>query len=590
VSGVWVTITERPVKVIQAVQCTVQRHDRLQGTRVTGAGMEPLLETRGAAQVVEKKSPLYPDLKDDSEKEKKLLEGEAKEEEEEQEAATLPVILAVLAISFGAYIHGSSIVFADVALAGIQNASETFDPETNRSRLGYMYDETEDKAWIMGIASIGMVVGGLATGPLINSLGRRVASVLGIGVVFALHYTLWLVASHVSMLYIARFLAGLGLGISQAISTVYISEVSTPKLRSTMAVVPAMTGCLGVNSCQLLAAFLPWQTLAIVFAACNLPFVLMVAAMPESPTYLVARGSLEEAHKVLRRLRGASYNVTREVSAIERSLRATSSPSNNKVSLREWTQRATVLPLAIAFTLMFFFQMSGINLMLIFAITIFGQVGNLDKFLSQILVGSALFASNTLTLLVAGRIPRRVMLLTCSLGLSVTLTVMGFCYQIDDWEKTCVNTTITADPQVTEEAAGEECSYGLGLLPIFTAMVYIFMFNIGYGSLVWMTATEILPAHIRSNTNGLTVGWTGVLSFLTTFSFPYMLQSSMGGQGCFWMYSIVSFLGFLFIAGFVPETSGKTEEEISALFTKRKEESPAGTPSPIVKRQGKAAV
>merc|ERR1711963_814565 len=64
-------------------------------------------------------------------------------------------------------------------------------------------------------------------------------------------------------------------------------------------------------------------------------------------------------------------------------------------------------------------------------------VGQLDAFLSQILVGSALFASNTLTLVVAGKLPRRVMLLTCSLGLSVTLAIMGLCYQLDDWEKSC---------------------------------------------------------------------------------------------------------------------------------------------------------
>lgn len=113
------------------------------------------------------------------------------------------------------------------------------------------------------------------------------------------------------------------------------------------------------------------------------------------------------------------------------------------------------------------------------------------------------------------------------------------------------------------------------------------MFNIGYGSLVWMTATEILPAKIRSSTNGLTVGWTGVMSFLTTFSFPFMLNSPLGGQGCFWIYSAVSFLGFVFIASAVPETSGKTEAEISMLFQKkadnRTEEKKESPPTPILK-------
>jgi len=561
--------------------------------------MDPLLELQDKTQVVEKKkSPLYPDLKDEeNETRRELLAAEeGVAEEKREEARKVPVVLAVLAISFGSYIHGTSIVFPDTALAGIKSSSLKWSNSTNSTELGYQYDDTKDRAWIMGIAAWGMVAGGLLTGPLINSLGRRFASILGIAIVFALSYTFFLIATHVYMLIVARFLAGFGLGISQAVSTVYISEVSTPSLRSTMAVVPAMTGCLGVYTCQLLAFCLPWQTLAAIFAGCNVPFLCMCLLMPESPSYLVSKGKVEQAHSVLRRLRGPSWNVTQEVAEITRSLQTSCNPNAKKVSFRDWLDPTCVRPLLIAFALMFFFQMSGINLMLMFAITIFGQVGQLDAFLSQILVGSALFASNTLTLLIAGKLPRRVMLLTCSLGLSVTLAVMGLCYQIDDWEKSCKNEIQDlsdcqrrSDLNVTdcsEENLTESCSYGLGLLPIITAMVYIFMFNIGYGSLVWMTATEILPAKIRSSTNGLTVGWTGVMSFLTTFSFPFMLNSSLGGQGCFWIYSTVSFVGFVFIASAVPETSGKTEAEISMLFQKKADKSSdekENPPTPILK-------
>lgn len=79
------------------------------------------------------------------------------------------------------------------------------------------------------------------------------------------------------------------------------------------------------------------------------------------------------------------------------------------------------------------------------------------------------------------------------------------------------------------------------------------------------------------------------MSFLTTFSFPYMLNSDLGGQGCFWIYSVVSFAGFIFIASAVPETSGKTEAEISMLFQKKadsgtEKESP---PTPILKSDPK---
>ena len=116
--------------------------------------------------MVEKKPPLYPDL-EEGEVKKELLEVGAgdEEQEEEEEARTLPVVLAVLAVSFGSYIHGSSIVFPDVrslpppshaslqiALAGIKIAASTALNSTSGgdevTELGYEYDDTRDKAWI----------------------------------------------------------------------------------------------------------------------------------------------------------------------------------------------------------------------------------------------------------------------------------------------------------------------------------------------------------------------------------------------------------------------------------------------------------
>jgi len=538
------------------------------------------------------KCSLYPRLSEDTETGKELLgsdsEGDRKDEDED-DSTWLPVLLSVLAVSFGCFIQGSTIVFADIALAGIKNSSDTLVPGTNHTELGYKYDETVDKSWIMGIAAFGMMAGGLSTGPLINSLGRRLSVIIGVSLVFGVSYILFLVAIHVSFLYIARFLAGFGLGISQAVSTIYIAEISTPKLRSNMAVIPAMAGGLGVFSCQLVAYISTWRQLATIYGLCNVPLLVMCAAMPESPVYLIAKNKEESAFSALRKLRGPRWNVSKEVADIRRSIQSANT-GGKKISIHDWVQPSTIKPLLVAFTLMFFFQMSGINIMLQYAITVFGQVGNLDMFLSQILLGCALFASNTLTLIIAGKLPRRVMLLACSLGLSISLAVMGVCYQIDDWQTECFNEAKTNNSENEEIELTLQCSYGLGLLPIVTAMVYIFMFNIGYGSLVFMTAAEILPAHIRSSTNGLTICWTGFLSFMTTFSFPYLLNSRIKGQGCFWMYSAVSFVGFLFIGFFVPETGGKTEAEISALFQKNSQkrfpepQMKMPPPSPIIKK------
>jgi len=553
--------------------------------------MDPLLEDKDQKPKVELtkvSKSLYPDLdskegildkkpyfqfeEDDSSKAILFNSGS---EEATTSARILPQVLAVLAVSFGCFIHGTSYMYGVVALMGLEESSQKLKPNSTETELGFAFDKTQDSAWIIGISAIGMIFGSLIAAPISNAIGRKVTCIFGIGVVFLVAYTLFVIPIDISMLYLARFLMGVGLGVSQSISTVYIAEISTPNIRGNLAVIPAMTGCLGVVSCQVLAKFLKWKQLAIVFAAINIPFIIMVLLMPESPVYLISKDKIEEAHKVLRRLRGKNWNVTKELTEIKKRTEGTGSTSS-KTAINDFFLPHVIKPVAIAFTLMFFFQTSGINLVLTFAPQIFADVTNIDKFLANIFLGCALFASNTLTLLVAGKWPRRMMLLVSSLGCSVTLAVMGFSYQVSDWEKACINSSHfdSGDLALSEIDRKAACSYNLNWLPVVDSMIFIFVFNLGYGSLVWMTVVEILPAHIRNFTNGLTVGWVGVLSFITSFSFPYLLSSSWAGQGAFWMYSVISFVGFLFIAIFVPETRGKTEDQIKVYFQGKKEKAP----------------
>lgn len=543
--------------------------------------MDPLITEDGRKPKVETSSSLYPDLR--AQDKEGILEKTPYFQFEEDESSSailfnsgqedspasaqlLPQVLAVLAVSFGCFIHGTSYMYGAVALVGLEESSKKLKPNSTETELGFDYDNTRDGAWIIAIAAIGMIFGSLTAAPVSNAVGRKVTCIFGIGVVFSVAYGLFVVPVDISMLYLSRFLMGVGLGVSQSISTVYIAEISTPNVRGNLAVIPAMTGCLGVVSCQVLAKFLNWNQLAIVFASINIPFVLMVILMPESPVFLISRDRIEDAHKVLRRLRGKNWNVTKELTEIKKRTEGTG-PSS-RITISDFFLPHVMKPVAIAFTLMFFFQTSGINLVLTFAPQIFADVTNIDQFLASIALGCALFASNTLTLLVAGKWPRRMMLLVSSLGCSITLAVMGFSYQVSDWEKECVNSSnLDSEDRVSAKIEAEAaCSYSLNWLPVVDSMIFIFVFNLGYGSLVWMTVVEILPAHIRNLTNGLTVGWVGVLSFITSFSFPYLLSTSWAGQGAFWMYSLISFVGFLFIAIFVPETRGKTEDQIKVYF------------------------
>ena len=107
-----------------------------------------------------------------------------------------------------------------------------------------------------------MILGSLMAAPISNRVGRKITCIVGIGVIFALSYTVFIFPVNIGLLYTSRLMMGVGLGVSQSISTIYIAEVATLHTRASLAVVPAMTGCLGVVSCQVLAKFLQYTDLA----------------------------------------------------------------------------------------------------------------------------------------------------------------------------------------------------------------------------------------------------------------------------------------------------------------------------------------
>ena len=109
----------------------------------------------------------------------------------------------------------------------------------------------------------------------------------------------------------------------------------------------------------------------------------------------------------------------------------------------------------------------------------------------------------------------------------------------------------------------------LGWLPLLILMVYIFFFNLGYGAMIWITVVEILPLHVRSVATSLSVGFTCAWSFVTSHTYKY-LKDLFDYDGIFWFYGTISFLGFLFIVIFVPETKGKSDAQIREYFQNSK--------------------
>ncbi len=221
----------------------------------------------------------------------------------------------------------------------------------------------------------------------------------------------------------------------------------------------------------------------------------------------------------------------------------------------------------------------------------------MTSFQATILVGIALLVSNIITLFAATKMPRRCMLILSSLGISLALIAMGVYFYLKTLEKTeCLMNDLVAnhsssnsnnlllssasaeslkseaaEANLTDSTNNCPATYteDIGWLPMFILMIYILFFNLGYGAMIWITVVEILPLHIRSVATSLSVGFTCVCSFLTSHTYND-LKAQIKGEGIFWLYGSISFIGLIFICCCVPETKGKTDAQIQEYFERPK--------------------
>ena len=290
---------------------------------------------------------------------------------------------------------------------------------------------------------------------------------------------------------------------------------------------------------------------------------------------------LDQAHKVLRILRGPNWNVTAELTDIK--VAAEKSKANKRTwKARDFLEKEVWKPFLIAIALMYFFQFTAINIVLLFTPDIFKMSDPtstfIDEFKATILVGIALLISNIGTLLLADKMKRRLMLIFSAFGISVSLFGIGAFLHLISLEKIACSDNVNITVQnCTDESSqsvffnSEDCpkihTESIQWLPLLLLMLYIFFFNLGYGAMIWITVVEILPQHVRTVATSFAVSQTCISSFLV--SQTYMdLKEAITPRWVFWFYGILSLLGLLFIFIFVPETKGKTEAQIQQYFNK----------------------
>jgi sugar porter (SP) family MFS transporter len=416
--------------------------------------------------------------------------------------------------------------------------------------LYFHLDSPRLEGWAMSCALIGCLIGAIAAGGLSNRFGRKRLLTLA-ALVFGLSSMGTGLAGQFAAFVAWRILGGFAIGLASGISPMYIAEISPAHLRGRLVSLNQMAIVFGILLAQIvnwliarpvLPGATPLEILASwngqwgwrwMFAVTAIPSLLFLVAtflVPESPRWLAAKGRSKEALRVLERLGGPAY-----ARQVMEDFRVASGDEPQISFLRQLSSPGLVTALLLGVTLAVLQQWCGINVIFNYAQEIFAAAGyQISGILFNIVITGAVNVIFTMVAFATiDRFGRRLLLLTGISGLVIIFTVLGTLYKLH----------LQGMPMLVLVLAAIAC-YAVSLAPV-----------------TWVVIAEIFPNRIRGGAMSVAVTALWIACFVLTYTFP-TLNAALGTAGVFWTYAGICLAGLLFLYLRLPETRGKSLEEI----------------------------
>jgi len=391
---------------------------------------------------------------------------------------------------------------------------------------------------VVSAVLLGSLIGAAGGGILADKFGRRrllmaTAIVFGLGAVGAAFST------GVAMLITARIIAGIAIGIASFVAPLYISELAPIAIRGKLVSVNqvALTSGIVISYC-IDYAFAGSQSWRWMFAMAVVPaaaFGIGLLFIPDSPRWLSAMGNKNKAREVLKEIRPPEQ-VEVELKQI-----------GDSVSLQKakWSELLNPLlrpAMIVGIGLAVAQQITGINTVIYYAPTIFkfaGLSSSAIAILASVGVGIINVIFTLLAMQLIDRIGRRPLLLVSLADMAISIFVLGLAFKL---------------PQL---------SGSLGWIALVSLMVYVGSFAVGLGPVFWLILSEIYPLRIRGRamSAGTIANWGANLIVALSF---LSLTQKIGKAPTFWLFGIISISSWFFAYFLVPETKGRTLEEIEA--------------------------
>jgi SP family facilitated glucose transporter-like MFS transporter 8 len=499
-------------------------------------------------------------------------------------------ILSVGAVLFAPLLFGLMVGSTGPTIDTMKN--EVLDFEGNVQRLPsdskYVVLTAAQASWYSAIVTIGCMLGALGGGQITERFGFKKTIMATI----PLYVASWLMIGFLHAawaLILARVIVGLAVGVNSFVAPTYIGEASPTHLRGLLGASNQLSITIGILIVYLLGlvctvsggivyqgtsdiplgpsppgTFCNWRLLALLNLVPSGLLAICTAFIPESPRWLAKKGRIDAAKYSLSRLRGGC-ETAEEIEALELQANVTAAidfaaANADRGSSAFGDLKAAKYQLFIGIALQFFQQFSGINAIMFYCTTIMrnARMDNADTVSMTVMLEQVLVTA--LACYLMDKAGRRILLLTGSSVMAVSCIVFGLFFAL--------------------QAGG---TTGINWMVFLSVYVYMAAFSIGVGAIPWLILSEIFPNKVRGTAASIATTFNWLFAFIITMTLDKM-TASIQYYGVMWLFGGCCIALFVFTFFVIPETKGRSFEEIQAYFDNRASAArkPARTESNVI--------